>query len=415
MHKNTLNQHMKTEPEDTAESNAISLRTDNALMSFSSPENNSGNGKSSKQSDNSDKKSGKPFSFSKVERNDSQKSSPSPSSAFSWSKFKFARNHSSDELPQLEGNKNVTSQFKKVVSESNLDKFLKKPVEMSYEDFLKRGDNSGTDIGDGDKSAISLEQDTPPSTNDSEIVSLSGASGESYPYSIDSVCISQPGGLDSQKSGFDSQTANQDQIDSQRLRLDEEEAESEQVNEGCSKESLNCDTRKGLYNERESLSEENVEKPQSAKNNVFKANSIYVQSGSVSKSKTCDNTDTGVKTEPAEVVTLIDSDEDGEQLSLNSGTPKSSTSNRISTSKTLMKPGCRVSGLRKSSKKNKKLVVNDVKQQNLKDMFSKFAHKKNDVPKLSRHDSVTDQDFTPESSNSTFMIKSEHQRKILQS
>ena len=406
---------MKTEPEDTAESNTIALKTDNALMSFSSPESNSGNGKSSKQSDNNDKKSGKPFSFSKVERNDSQKSSPSPSSAFSWSKFKFARNHSSDELPQLEVNKNVTSQFKKVVSESNLDKFLKKkPVEMSYEDFLKRGDNSATDIGE-DKSAASLEQDTPPSTNDSEIASLSGASGESYPYSIDSVCISQPGGLDSQRSGFDSQTVNQDQIDSQRLRLDEEESESEQVDEGCSKESLNCDTRKGLYNDNESLSEENVEKPHGAKNNVFKANSIYFQSGSVSKSKTCDNTDTGVKSEPTEIVTLIDSDEDGEQLSLNSGTPKSSTSNCISTSKVLMKPGCRVSGLRKNSKKNGKSVVNDVKQQNLKDMFSKFAHKKNDVPKLARHGSVTDQDFTPESSKSTFMIKSEHQRKLLQS
>ena len=407
---------MKTEPEETIESNAISLRTDKTLVSFSSPESNSGNGKSSKQSDNNDKKSGKPFSFSKVERNDSQKSSPSPSSAFSWSKFKFARNHSSDELPQLEGNKNVTSQFKKVVSESNLDKFLKKkPVEMSYEDFLKRGDKSGTDIGDGDKSAISLEQDTPPSTNNSEIVSLSGASGESYPYSIDSVCISQPGGLDSQRSGFDSQTVNQDQVDSQRLRLDEEEAESEQANEGCSKESLNCDTRKALYNDGESLSKENVEKPNSAKNNVFKANSIYFKSGSVSQSKTCDNNYTGVKSEPAEVVTLIDSDEDGEQLSLNSGTPKSSTPNRTSPSKVLMKPGCRVSGLRKNSKKNSKSVGSDVKQQNLKDMFSKFAHKKNDVPKLARHDSVTDQDFTPESSKSTFMIKSEHQRKLLQS
>ena len=378
----------------------------------------------SEKSVNNDKKQAKMFSFSKFDKSESERSSPSPTSAFSWSKFKFARNNSSNELSLSEGNKNVKSQFKRVVSDSNLDKFLKKkPVEMSYEDFLKREDNSAIESGNDEGVFASLEPDTSTSNNDSEMATLSGSSDDSYPYSIDSACISQTGDIDSERSIPDSQniilnsqTKHIGQTNSQNSKLNGDEPDNENGGKGRNRDTSEEDLNSGSsqLGSNDTSSQNKAEKSYSASKNVFKSNSVYFKSSFNSKHTTCDNNEeVNEKAETLEVVSLIDSDDDSESISQNSGTPKCSVSNQTSSSKVLSKPGCRVSGLRKSSKKNNKLAVNDIKQQSLKDMLSKFAHKKSDVPKLCKHDTVTNQEFTPESLKSSLGIKSECQRKIL--
>ena len=357
----------------------------------------------------------KPFSFSKLDKNDSQKSSPSPTSAFNWSKFKFARNNSSEQLPQLDGYKTTSSQFKKV-SESSLEKFFKKKpeakevkkeqTEMSYEEFLKRGNQSKVENNDGDALVESLESDAVVE-EDSGISPPSSADTESYPYSIDSACISQTDlYLDSQKSTSESQNFSSDS----QIKTSERNFQNEQ-NDVKEWGTPNLDTSKHdpfIDNNDKSSAISNAAKGKlatSAGNNAFKMNSIYFKSGNDQK-KTSES-------EPQDVVSLIDSDDDDVAQAINSknrsiSTPKNIKSSTNPTSKSSMKSGCRVSGLRRGSKKQNKTVVDDGKQQNLKDMFSKFAHQKGDQPKLTHNNSVTleDDKYTPEGCKSSLGAKS---------
>ena len=356
-----------------------------------------------------EKRKPKEFCFSKQKMSDSQKSSPSPTSAFSWSKFKFTGHNSEDQLPQLNSNKNVQSQFKKVVSESNLDKFLKakpvekKPVEMSYTEFLSKREDCEQESNKEEASISSLESSMATSESeiavpkskeencetDSENFPLSSASVDSYPYSIDSACISQVDSLNSQTATSDSQkyltgsqnkNLNQTSQDSKLAQDDTDIAHNDQA-------SLKVD--KSIEDEAD----------KSASSNKSKLNSIYFQSGLNKNNKKDNNSCANV--EPAEIVDLIDSDDDSVNTNndLNSSTPKCSVKSHNSTSrlpsKSATKSGCRVSGLRKGSKN--KLVVNDEKQQNLRDMFSKFAHKKREVPKLKSDDCMimNNDKFTP--------------------
>ena len=376
----------------------------------------------------------KPFNFSKLEKSESQKSSPSPTSAFSWSKFKFTRNNSSEQLPQLDGNKNVKSQFKKVVSESNLEKYLKKqpeerkvekkPTEMSYEEFLKRGNQIG--IEDVDEAQVaSLESDM-VIEGDIDISPSSSADTESYPYSIDSACISQTDlYLDSQKSSSESQNFLSDsQIktltkigpqsqQNDEIHIDVENKVNMTPNLDTSKDDLfedNPDTKQAI------TSEATSKHITSVSNNVFKLNSIYFKSGI---DKNGSKADEMSESEPQEIVNLIDSDDDDTQeissKNMSISTPKNIESPANPTSKSSMKSGCRVSGLRKGSKKQSKTVVNDAKQQNLKDMFSKFAHQKGDHPKLTHKNEVMSEDdkYTPEGCKSILGTKSGTQKRIL--
>ena len=362
----------------------------------------------------------KPFSFSKLDKNDSQKSSPSPTSAFSWSKFKFARNNSSDQLPQLDGYKTTSSQFKKVMSESSLEKFFKKKpeekevkkeqTEMSYEEFLKRGKTENED-DDGDALVESLESDTVVE-EDSGISPPSSADTESYPYSIDSACISQTDlYLDSQKSTSESQNFSSD---SQIKTSSERNFQNEQ-NDVKEWATPNLETSKHdpfIDNSDKSFAISNAAKCKlttSAGSNAFKMNS---KSGNDQK-KTSES-------KPQDIVSIIDSDDDDVAQAISSknrsiSTPKNIKSPTNPSSKSSIKSGCRVSGLRRGSKKQNKMVVDDGKQQNLKDMFSKFAHQKGDQPKLTHNNSVTleDDKYTPEGCKSSLGAKSGIQKRIL--
>jgi hypothetical protein len=111
------------------------------------------------------------FKFSDVKGNNSLKSSPKGQSAFKWSKFKFNRTSSTDSLSVSKNSKEVKNPFKKVVSESCLDTFLKN----------KKG-NSDNESVNNDR-VVSLDSDSMATESDDSVAQ------SSYPYSIDSDCI----------------------------------------------------------------------------------------------------------------------------------------------------------------------------------------------------------------------------------
>ena len=113
----------------------------------------------------------KHFKFSKVKGKNSPKPSPRSGSAFNWSKFKFNRTNSTDCVSISQKNSNgVKSAFKKVVSESDLDKFLK-------------GKKSNSDNESVNDRVASLETDSMATESDDSVAQ------SSYPYSIDSDCL----------------------------------------------------------------------------------------------------------------------------------------------------------------------------------------------------------------------------------
>lgn len=112
------------------------------------------------------------FQFSKETANESPKPSPCGRSAFNWSKFKFNRVNSCDSIQTSQkSSKQVKRPFKKVVSESSLQTFLRKT------------DNSGENESENDVVA-SPGSDLIESQDESDAISV-----DSYPYSIDSDCL----------------------------------------------------------------------------------------------------------------------------------------------------------------------------------------------------------------------------------
>ena len=355
------------------------------------------------------------------------------------------------------------------MSESSLEKFFKKkpeekivkkvPTEMSYEDFLKREDkaearkdgddcnvldddgyalddngyalddnggaldDSGYALDDnGGALANSLESDK--DTGLGSGISQSSANSGSYPYSIDSACISQTDfHLDSQKSASESQNLSSDSQTKYSTEKNHQNVIYDELGEVKQDDIPNVDTS-GLHllvdnndNKSATTSGVNDKSTPSATKNAFKMNSIYFKSGSDEKANKQNESS---ESEPQEVVSLIDSDEDDNTQTTNCknrsiSTPKSIKSPANSTSKNSMKSGCRVSGLRRGSKKQGKTAVDDGKQQNLRDMFSKFAHRKDSQPKLTHDNKNTleDDKYTPEGAKSSLGTKSGIQKRIL--
>ena len=348
------------------------------------------------------------------------------------------------------------------MSESSLEKFFKKkpeektvkkvPTEMSYEEFLKKGDeaearkdgddcnvldddggaldddggalddNGGALDDDGGALDDSLESDKDTGLGCG--LSQSSANSGSYPYSIDSACISQTDfHLDSQKSASESQNLSSDSQTKYSTEKNHQNVIHDELGKVKQDETPNVDTS-GLdlvvdNNDNKSATSSGVndKSTPNATKNVFKMNSIYFKSDNDEKSSEQNKSS---ESEPQEVVSLIDSDDDDNTQIINAknsniSTPKNIKSSANSTSKNSTKSGCRVSGLRRGSKKQGKTAVDDGKQQNLRDMFSKFAHRKDSQPKLSHDNKNTFEEdkYTPEGATSSLGMKSGIQKRIL--
>ena len=90
-------------------------------------------------------------------------------------------------------------------------KVEKKPTEMSCEECLKRGNQIGIEGNDDDETKVASNESDTVIEGDSDISPSSSADTESYPYSIDSACISQTDlYLDSQNSSSESQNVSSD-------------------------------------------------------------------------------------------------------------------------------------------------------------------------------------------------------------
>lgn len=146
-----------------------------------------------------------PFKFSGVgaTKCSSPISSPRGGSAFNWSKFKFNRLGSCD--------KDVKLPFKKVVSESSLNTYLRKA------DNLDSQTNRNTDNSECNKyvehEQVAALESEPVVSKDFENQpnsTPSSVSFGSYPYSIDSDCVAACDWLESESVHQMSQTSSQE-------------------------------------------------------------------------------------------------------------------------------------------------------------------------------------------------------------
>ncbi|KAK3587807.1 hypothetical protein CHS0354_042771 [Potamilus streckersoni] len=308
------------------------------------------------------------FKFS----NSSQKASDSGKSAFDWSKFTFSRSASSDSLPKLGSSEKVNKQFKKVVSESSLGHFVK-PSSC----------HSKLDVEVQSESNSQLSQ---PSFS-------SHASQDSDVYSIDSFCMSKTQETESEElnwEDFVSKESNKGKVENEGSD-DELKARVKVKNETLLKDSGKIE--------------------------------INTDGGSTSDLSGMESSpEIDDKYEAIEIIDLVNCDHDSSQDYQDIGLNRSKvTSARSTLTKVATKSGCRVSGLSKRVNRGvkNKPTVKDEKQQKIKDMFSKFARDKRDVPclKSAEIDLLTDDDHmnseTPIISNSALRVTRGVQRQLV--
>ncbi|KAL3872707.1 hypothetical protein ACJMK2_035913 [Sinanodonta woodiana] len=298
--------------------------------------------------------------------NSTLKTSESNKSAFDWSKFTFSRSASSDSLPKLGASQNVNKQFKKVVSESCLERFVR-----------PSSDPSKLNVEVQSASSIQL---SPYSSQDSDV------------YSIDSFCMSKTQETESEElnwEDFMSKESNKDEVKNEGS--DDEVKARVKVKI----ETMLTDSETEINTDGGSTSDLSLTESSPGKGDTYEVIEII------------DHVDCG-----------HDNSQDCKSIEFNKSKV---TSARSTLTKVTTKSGCRVSGLSKRvnrGAKSKPMIKNE-KQHKIKDMFSKFALEKRDVPHLksAERDLSTDDDHmsaeTPILSNSALRITGSVQRRLV--
>ncbi|XP_045161100.2 exonuclease 1-like [Mercenaria mercenaria] len=316
------------------------------------------------------------FKFSKAVTNRSPKFSPQGGSAFNWSKFKFNRASSSDNISlSNKTSRDVKKPFKKVVSESNLETFLKK-----------------TDKAGNSKDTESVEIENITSLDDESMATGSDNSAplSSYPYSIDSDCLSDFY-LGETECELSHSRADSQQNDASIVT----DTSSINDDKNNSKSGLSIYFKPSNYTDSQ-ISADEVKN--NAEMNERNENSTGIYGQQCDERREDGRNNTGKHS-----VVLIDSDDETfSEFQLPTPIPEAvGISSKLNKGKA--KPGCKVSGLSRRSKKSSSSSQDTSgKQQNLKDMFAKFSHKKSEKPRLSHGtiDCDTDDAFTPEGRSS---------------
>ncbi|WAR18359.1 EXO1-like protein [Mya arenaria] len=298
------------------------------------------------------------FKFTKTSQSDV--SSPASNSAFNWSKFKFNKQGSSD---SLDSTKSVHNPFKKVVSssKSNSTSILNSSATADTGGMINSDIDSKTDCdndnetcdkdaGFTDKDLEVSEQDTSLSekepelgdTSPSELGDARCSISDSYPYSIDSMYMSQ-------------QTAgSQDSLPSlPSLSQDGDNTVIDNSNKSVKRVP--------------SLSIYFKPAPSDSQG------STVISKGISDRGDTQDEPQTDSGDGPAKVVFIIESDDEDVGAEADSLTkPKKED---LKPKPGGVKPGCRVSGLSRKSRKSSSDSL-DKNQPKLKDMFAKFSYNK---------------------------------------
>ncbi|XP_052275253.1 exonuclease 1-like isoform X2 [Dreissena polymorpha] len=294
----------------------------------------------------------KPFKFSKHSPSSSTKGSPASNSAFSWSSFKFNRQNSHE---SLESSPSVSKPFKKVVSKTdnstgsesthNLNSSHSIDELQSLSDTGSIGEHQNPELGDSGQSMDPAK--------------------DSYPYSIDSMggCSQIQSELGSQKSLPSLPSLSQDC-----------DMDSNNSSEDAATDRKERTLNKFFTPLSQSIGDVNVN---GRHTNWPLSQSTNVQGSQISS--TANSESPGSR-----VVFVIESDEEEDTQSEKSGFNSKKTAQKALKPEAV-KPGCRVSGLsRKSRKSSSTGALNSKDQPKLRDMFAKFAH--STKPKLI-HDS----------------------------
>ncbi|XP_052767199.1 exonuclease 1-like [Mya arenaria] len=302
------------------------------------------------------------FKFTKTSQSDV--SSPASNSAFNWSKFKFNKQGSSD---SLDSTKSVHNPFKKVVSssKSNSTSILNSSATADTGGMINSDIDSKTDCdndnetcdkdaGFTDKDLEVSEQDTSLSekepelgdTSPSELGDARCSISDSYPYSIDSMYMSQ-------------QTAgSQDSLPSlPSLSQDGDNTVIDNSNKSVKRVP--------------SLSIYFKPAPSDSQG------STVISKGISDRGDTQDEPQTDSGDGPAKVVFIIESDDEDVGAEADSLTKPKKEDLKPKPGLKLggVKPGCRVSGLSRKSRKSSSDSL-DKNQPKLKDMFAKFSYNK---------------------------------------
>ncbi|XP_063426203.1 exonuclease 1-like [Mytilus trossulus] len=276
-------------------------------------------------------------------------SKPLNKSAFSWNRFKSSSQNS------IESSPHSRNPFKQVESEKQNSSSQK----ISLDPIHKSSSEPSMSRFDSQKSLDNLSQ----------------VSSHSNLYSIDSDCLPKPEDMDdlsdSESSVHGSETNNSSQnLGSQNSR----QSSGRLTNNSC----------QDISNEENSKS----------------------SGRQINKVDSCERLISQVIPECPE-----EDDDDIIVVKTEPGTsPQESKVKVNKVQKASTMSGCRVSGL---SRGKKKLPPVDIKQQSLKDMFSKFSNNRNDKPKLKHGKSDEDLNATPTTDNSVLSLKGGIQRCLL--